>query len=293
MAPLIEDYTCGNDNLNQTEPIKTTDWRYSRPSDGTKEKPRKVEIMFSNHAAEIHVIQDFITPEECQAIEEVSKPLMHRASVASEDGGSKFSPNRKAMQAGIKVDWAKEVNGDHIARLSRRVFDYTNDHSDLNLNIDGQEDIMAIHYFGRGKNDTEPDRYMPHCDGDCDGDEFRAGTRVATMVIYCTVPTAGGATNFAQSNIHVKPKVGSATWFKYVSSLDTLPNGDVVGVMDSGFTQHSGCPVLEGEKKIVTQWMRKGVSSDEPWNSFNTMGVSKKKVAKLLESNDKENEGWW
>jgi hypothetical protein len=63
--------------------------------------------------------------------------------------------------------------------------------------------------------------------------------------------------------------------------------------MDSGFTQHSGCPVLEGEKKIVTQWMRKGVSSDEPWNSFNTMGVSKKKVAKLLESNDKENEGWW
>jgi hypothetical protein len=163
-----------------------------------RENPRHVDVMFSNHAAEIHVVQDFVSPEECKAIEDKSRSHMHRASVASEDGGSKFSPNRKALQAGIAVNWDEEASGDLVARLSRRVFDYTNAVSDLNLSIEGQEDIMAIHYFGRGKKETEPDRYMPHCDGDCEGDEFRAGTRVATMVIYCTVPTIGGATNFAQ-----------------------------------------------------------------------------------------------
>lgn len=40
--------------------------------------------------------------------------------------------------------------------------------------------------------------------------------------------------------------------------------------MDDGFTEHSGCPVYEGEKKIVTQWIRLGVDNETPWDSFNT-----------------------
>jgi hypothetical protein len=44
-------------------------------------------------------------------------------------------------------------------------------------------------------------------------------------------------------------------------------------MMDRGFTEHSGCPVYEGEKKIVTQWIRYGVDVENPWNSFNTLGI--------------------
>ncbi len=40
--------------------------------------------------------------------------------------------------------------------------------------------------------------------------------------------------------------------------------------IDDGFTEHSGCPVIEGEKKIVTQWVRLGVDDENPWDSFNT-----------------------
>lgn len=43
--------------------------------------------------------------------------------------------------------------------------------------------------------------------------------------------------------------------------------------MDSGFTEHSGCPVYSGEKKIVTQWIRLGVDDENPWDSFNTLGI--------------------
>lgn len=42
-----------------------------------------------------------------------------------------------------------------------------------------------------------------------------------------------------------------------------------------GFTEHSGCPVFEGEKKIVTQWIRLGVDEENPWDSFNTLGIKK------------------
>ena len=42
--------------------------------------------------------------------------------------------------------------------------------------------------------------------------------------------------------------------------------------MDHGFTEHSGCPVFEGHKSIVTQWIRLGVDDGKPWDSFNTLG---------------------
>jgi hypothetical protein len=34
------------------------------------------------------------------------------------------------------------------------------------------------------------------------------------------------------------------------------------GIMDSGYTQHSGCPVIEGEKWIATAWLREGVTKE-------------------------------
>lgn len=43
--------------------------------------------------------------------------------------------------------------------------------------------------------------------------------------------------------------------------------------MDDGFTEHSGCPVLEGEKWITTVWMRDGVTEEEPWHLFDPDGV--------------------
>jgi hypothetical protein len=44
-------------------------------------------------------------------------------------------------------------------------------------------------------------------------------------------------------------------------------------VTDNRLTEHSCCPVLEGEKKIAVQWLRLGVDEENPWSSFNTLGV--------------------
>lgn len=60
--------------------------------------------------------------------------------------------------------------------------------------------------------------------------------------------------------------------------------------MDTGFTEHSGCPVFEGEKKIVTQWIRLGVDDENPWDSFNTLGIKYKDIAALEESLGDEGE---
>lgn len=58
------------------------------------------------------------------------------------------------------------------------------------------------------------------------------------MLLMCTqAAKRGGATTFTKSDIFVVPKRGSATFFSY--------KGDD-GRMDDGFTEHSGCPVIEG-----------------------------------------------
>lgn len=76
------------------------------------------------------------------------------------------------------------------------------------------------------------------------------------------MPEVGGHTNFRNANVHVKPRTGDAIFFSYIDPITLLT--------DNKLTEHSGCPVIEGEKKIVTQWVRYGVDKENPWHSFNT-----------------------
>ncbi|KAL3808167.1 hypothetical protein ACHAXA_009854 [Cyclostephanos tholiformis] len=254
IADLIENYTCADMTLNTTEAKRTEYW-----------EGRRVDVMIDRPVAKIHLVENFLTQEECQAVEERAAPILHDATVADGSGGQHLSDARKAKQAGIKVHWDKEAEGDLIASLSRRVYDYVNHVLPFNITENGQEDLMSIQYFGRGPDDEKPDRYMPHCDGDCNGMDFRTGQRMATIVMYCDIPEVGGQTRFRNSNVHIVPKKYAATFFSYIDPVTMK--------MDSGFTQHSGCPVVEGEKKIVTQWIRLGVDDETPWSSFNTLGV--------------------
>lgn len=252
-----EEYTCAEFDLPTTSPKSIHSWNYQG-------KQHAVGVLLDRDEAKIHFIKNFITPEECAAIEAAAAPTLHKATVADGSGGSHLQKSRKAMQAGVHVPWEREADGDPIASVARKLYAYINEATGYNIQIDGQEDLMSIQYFGRGLNDPEPDRYMPHCDGQCDGQKFQDAGRVATMVMYCKAPLKGGATNFRNVGVHVVPEVGTAAFFSYLGSD---------GRTDNHLTEHSCCPVLEGEKKIAVQWLRLGVDKQNPWDSFNTLNV--------------------
>jgi hypothetical protein len=42
--------------------------------------------MIERPASKIHVVEDFITEEECRAVEEAAKPILHDATVADGSG---------------------------------------------------------------------------------------------------------------------------------------------------------------------------------------------------------------
>mmetsp|Transcript_22321 Transcript_22321/g.53086 ORF Transcript_22321/g.53086 Transcript_22321/m.53086 type:complete len:483 (+) Transcript_22321:160-1608(+) len=262
-ANIAENFTCVNTDLESSPDISTDEW--TSEIDGVK---RTVHKKLERPASRIHVVENFASPEECKAMEDEAAKRLHVASTADGKGGSRISAARKAMQAGINPQFTsdgKPVDDNLISFLSGRVYEYTNYVLDLNITHHGQEPLMSIQYNGRGRHDIEPDRYTPHCDGRCNGEPHQFGGRMATMVIYCTIPTQGGFTNFQNSNVHVRPDSGSAVFFSY---FDPLTN-----ITDNGLTQHSGCPVYEGEKKIITQWVRYGVSSETPHTAFNTLTI--------------------
>ena len=276
IAGMLENYTCLDSTLESSPDVETKQWHH-------KAEPgivRTVHVKHERPSSKIHVVEHFIRPDECQAMEEAAATKLHRASVADGKGGSKLSENRKAMQAGIDVPWEEEANDHPIARISRRVYDYANHVLGLNIQHNGQEALMSIQYFGRGANDTEPDRYTPHCDGDCTGLPHKEGQRMATMVVYCETADQGGHTNFRNSGVHIKPEPFAGLFFSYMDP-ETMR-------MDTGFTEHSGCPVFEGQKKIVTQWIRLGVDDDNPWDSFNTLGIKKSELEEYEYDEDGE-----
>jgi len=272
LSSKAENYTCADSARETTEPIETREWTH-------KGVTRRVGILHDRPSSQIHVLHDFISAEECQAVQEAAAKTLHRGTVADGKGGSKMSENRKAWQAGVKVDWAKESQGDRIAAVKRRLFDYAQHAVGYNMTVDGQEDLMSIQYFGSEvEQGQKPDRYAPHCDGDCDGMPHKRGGRVATMVMYCDAPELGGGTNFQHSNVYVKPTVGAAAFFSYMNP-ETMHH-------ETGFTTHSGCPVLKGTKRIAVQWMRIGVDSDNPWDSFDTNTISLKSKAELVDDEE-------
>ena len=75
MAGLLENYTCADEGLNTTEPREVEEW-----------EGREVKIMIDRPASKIHVVENFITEEECRAVEEAAAPILHDATVADGSG---------------------------------------------------------------------------------------------------------------------------------------------------------------------------------------------------------------
>ena len=72
--------------------------------------------MINGPVLKIHTIQNFISPEECEAMEESARPRLHDATVADDRGGSKLSESCKAKQAVIKEHWNGNAEGDDSSR---------------------------------------------------------------------------------------------------------------------------------------------------------------------------------
>mmetsp|Transcript_77 Transcript_77/g.246 ORF Transcript_77/g.246 Transcript_77/m.246 type:complete len:572 (-) Transcript_77:28-1743(-) len=258
------------------EPALKTEWVWEPAADAAlwgsegppadvpgTERSRQVTSLFRPDAlpkAAIALIDNFLSDEECDAVVAQATPRLARATHAHEGDLTHVSKARNSQQATVRpAGGARNTRdlSDPIARLKARSVGFANWFSNYSLGVEGQEDIMAVQY-------NPGQEYMLHCDGSCDGTPFVAGGRLATVLMYCEAADGGG-TSFPNANVHVVPHRGQAVYFHF-----RAPEAD--SVMEDWHTEHSGCPVREGSKWVITQWLRDGVSKENPHTRFDPSG---------------------
>jgi len=73
MSNRLRNYTCADPNMETTAPTHTKEVT-------VQGKTYNVNYMLDLKSAKIWVVEDFITPEECEVFEKHGRPLLHRAT---------------------------------------------------------------------------------------------------------------------------------------------------------------------------------------------------------------------
>jgi len=202
----------------------------------------------------VAAVRGFATEEECTELMSSARlEDLTVAHVGGTGGSTSTSMSRETLSTNLFVDWDKESV---LSLVSTRMFDLATELLGTRVPYEGQEPLNFLHYL-------KGFEYRPHADG-MSGTRtaLPTGKRVATTLAYCEAPVRGGATVFpqGQQQLKFKPGVGDLLFFAY--SPD--PNSDAM---------HAACPVLEGNKTVLTQWHRLGVSIEEPWDRFEDWGT--------------------
>jgi prolyl 4-hydroxylase len=181
---------------------------------------------------DIQEIPNFLTPEECDKIIELSNGKLFPSRIYSQNEDLLSNDSRISKQC-----WLTDDNP-LIKDISDRVTKFTN-------TTGKQEQLQVVNYPKGGF-------FSPHYDA-CEGDESYCsrmngsdGPRLLTVLLYLNDNFDGGETVFPKINKSVKPKKGKAVIFK---------NVDEHGVI---ITQalHGGEPIKSGEKWIANKWIR-------------------------------------
>ena len=199
----------------------------------TKPIKKKREFMTDNNY-EIQEIDNFLSPQECELITQLSGDKLFKSRVYSETADVE-SDVRDSEQC-----WLKDDAHELIRQISQRVADITE------TNIEDQEELQVVKYNPGGY-------YRPHYDAcdyrreNCDRFNGDKGPRFITFIIYLNDDFEGGETHFPNINKSIVPKKGKAAIF-----YDTDENGEV---LDKAL--HGGLDVSNGTKWICNKWIRR------------------------------------
>ena len=217
----LSKYACTDQYFNMTESIENKTW--TKP-DGVS----PVRVMLDRPVAQIHLIENFASPMECTTIQKA----VHIKRV---DGAGGFF----GSSASVDIPWTIDTSP---TTLATKMYTYAQDVFKTTIYLENTEKLQVLRY------DQPDDRFDSHCDGECNGGDYKPNQRFASVLVYCDVADVGGATHFDNAGVHIRPKQYDAVFYSYVNP--------VAEVTDPGFTRTTECGVKEGTKTTVFHSLR-------------------------------------
>jgi prolyl 4-hydroxylase len=197
----------------------------------------KVQVMLRMKKPLITILDNVLTPEECEELMRRSSDKLKRNTTVDPNSSGRVVINDRTSHGTF---WQKG-HDEFIASLDRRMALLTG-HPVAHF-----EGLQVMRYQPGGEYKAHFD-YFPLEQRGSRAQMGAAGQRVATLLMYLQAPEEGGETEFPDQKVQVTvvPKQGSAVFFEYM---------DHEGRYDP-LTLHAGKPVLKGEKWIATRWIR-------------------------------------
>ena len=176
-----------------------------------------------------------LDPDECRTLIEMARPRLKPSTLVDPMTGQDIVSDKR-------TSWGmffRLGENDFIARLDRRLSRV------MNLPPENGEGLQVLHYPTGAGSEPHHDYLQP---GNAANRESiqRSGQRVSTLVTYLNDVPAGGQTIFAALGWATSPLRGNAVYFEYA---------DDRGLVDPR-SLHASAPVTQGEKWVVTKWMR-------------------------------------
>ncbi|MBS1955566.1 MAG: cupin-like domain-containing protein [Cyanobacteria bacterium SZAS-4] len=202
---------------------------YTVPVKRLKKLYKNVEQV-DTKLAQIFVIENFLTEEECDAMVAIlNESNMKPSTVTNTNNGYRTSYSSDmsvdsfeiVKKIDLKLATALGVNLSHTEGVQVQKYEI------------GQEFKPHTDYF-----EPDTDEYDEHCTG--------RGNRTWTVMVYLRDTTKGGGTKFTKLGKTFYPKKGKALAWNNLNK-DGTPNVN---------TMHWGMPVEEGQKIIITKWFR-------------------------------------
>lgn len=194
-----------------------------------------VNLVMRYNEPTVIVFDNVLTSDECDEIIHLSKNKIKKSTVVDANTGAEtYNQHRKSSGSFFGIS-----ENNLIQKIENRVAVL------MNQPVENGEGFQILNYQVGGEYRPHFDFFDPALKGS-KKHLANGGQRVATMVIYLNDVESGGETTFPEIGLTVSPKKGSAVYFEYCNSKGQIDKNSL----------HAGCPVIAGEKWILTKWVR-------------------------------------
>jgi prolyl 4-hydroxylase len=196
---------------------------------------REILVHMRSEDPVVAALGNVLDADECRMLIEMARPRLAPSTLVDQATGQDIVSDKRTSRG----MFFRLGESDFIARIDRRLSLL------MNLPLENGEGLQVLHYpIGAG---SEPHfDYLQPANAANRKSVQRSGQRVSTLVTYLNDVPAGGQTMFPALGWATSPLRGNAVYFEY---------GDDDGRVDAR-SLHASAPVTQGEKWVVTKWMR-------------------------------------
>lgn len=231
------DWKSENKKVSDSKSISTSIINSSTHIEGAK------QLKIQNDALEIYSIEGFLTKEECDGLVKLIKKNKKKSTVSTANKADGYIDEEWRTSTTCNLATSSDSL---VASVDNKILECIGIHASRGESIQGQH-YDKTQEFKQHTDTFQPNsgEYKKHC-------ENVGGQRTWTFMIYLDNTKEGGETKFNK----IKDSDGNSVEFKPTKGMAVVWNNlNKDGTINHN-SMHQGCPVVSGEKTIITKWFR-------------------------------------